>query len=81
MSTFILQVDDLDKMRENLNSINQNKAPTHFIGEYAVIEYIASGAFGSVYKVKKRHSVHTYLAVKEVKPFNLALHKQAVVHS
>lgn len=38
-------------IRSNIQATNQNKAPSHMIGAYAVHELLGSGAFGSVYKV------------------------------
>ncbi|KFQ68659.1 Serine/threonine-protein kinase Nek10, partial [Phaethon lepturus] len=46
---------NLLKASKNLRSfkklMNQNKAPTKHIGNYAILEHLGSGAFGSVYKV------------------------------
>ena len=49
-----------------IEATNQNKPPSHFIGEYAVLDLLGSGGFGSVYRVKKRTAGQSYLAMKEV---------------
>lgn len=45
------QEDELKQIAESVESMNQNKAPTKHIGNYAILEHLGSGAFGSVYKV------------------------------
>ena len=62
---FVIQEDQLEDIQHDINGFNQNKEPTHFIGEYAVLELLGAGAFGSVHKVKKRNG-QSYLAMKEV---------------
>lgn len=60
----------MDEIRSNILELNQHKTPTHYIGEYAMFELLGSGAFGSVYKVKKRSAGQSFLAIKEVR-FNV----------
>ena len=38
-------------IKSNIQATNQNKAPSHSIGSYEVLELLGSGAFGSVFKV------------------------------
>ena len=58
--------ETISEIRDSIQSLNQEKPPSHHIGEYSVLEHLGSGAFGSVYKVKKKSSSHSYLAMKEV---------------
>ncbi|XP_044534815.1 serine/threonine-protein kinase Nek10 [Gracilinanus agilis] len=69
-----LAEDDLKQISENIESINQNKAPTKYIGNYAILDHLGSGAFGCVYKVRKR-SGQNLLAMKEVNLHNPAFGK------
>lgn len=45
------QEDELKQIAASIESMNQNKAPTKHISNYAILEHLGSGAFGSVYKV------------------------------
>jgi NIMA (never in mitosis gene a)-related kinase len=60
-----LNMDVIDSIRENMMEMNQNRTPTHYIKDYAVFEHLGRGAFGSVYKVRKRVG-QTFVALKEV---------------
>ncbi|KYO26940.1 serine/threonine-protein kinase Nek10 isoform C [Alligator mississippiensis] len=66
--------EELKQIAESIESINQNKAPTKYIGNYAILDHLGSGAFGSVYKVRK-HSGQNLLAMKEVNLHNPAFGK------
>ncbi|XP_055455042.1 serine/threonine-protein kinase Nek10 [Psammomys obesus] len=66
--------DELKQIAENIESINQKKAPLKYIGDYAVLDHLGSGAFGCVYKVRKR-SGQNLLAMKEVNLHNPAFGK------
>ncbi|XP_058298256.1 serine/threonine-protein kinase Nek10 isoform X6 [Hylobates moloch] len=70
----LLVEDELKQIAENIESINQNKAPSKYIGNYAILDYLGSGAFGCVYKVRKR-SGQNLLAMKEVNLHNPAFGK------
>jgi len=61
----LLPQDAVDTIRENITELNQNRTPTHYIQDYAVFEHLGRGAFGSVYKVRKRGG-QTFVALKEV---------------
>lgn len=64
--SLFFQKETLKEILENLETSNQNKEPTKHIGEYSVLELLGTGAFGSVYKVKKQTAGQSYLAMKEV---------------
>ncbi|XP_026541540.1 serine/threonine-protein kinase Nek10 [Notechis scutatus] len=66
--------DEVKQIAENIENINQNKAPMKYIGNYAVLDHLGSGAFGSVYKVRK-HSGQNFLAMKEINLHNPAFGK------
>ncbi|KFO91682.1 Serine/threonine-protein kinase Nek10, partial [Buceros rhinoceros silvestris] len=70
----LLKEDELKQISESIESMNQNKAPTKHIGNYTVLEHLGSGAFGSVYKVRK-HNGQNLLAMKEVSLHNPAFGK------
>ncbi|XP_069716167.1 serine/threonine-protein kinase Nek10-like [Phaenicophaeus curvirostris] len=70
----LLKGDELKQIAESIESMNQNKAPTKHIGNYAILEHLGSGAFGSVYKVRK-HNGQNLLAMKEVYLHNPAFGK------
>ncbi|XP_041039927.1 serine/threonine-protein kinase Nek10 [Carcharodon carcharias] len=69
-----LTSDELKQITENIEGVNQNKAPTKFIGNYAILDYLGSGAFGNVFKVRK-YSGQNLLAMKEVNLHNPAFGK------
>ncbi|XP_048464489.1 serine/threonine-protein kinase Nek10 [Rhincodon typus] len=69
-----LTTDELKQITENIEGVNQNKAPTKFIGNYAILDYLGSGAFGNVCKVRK-YSGQNLLAMKEVNLHNPAFGK------
>ncbi|NWS62149.1 NEK10 kinase, partial [Chunga burmeisteri] len=70
----LLKEDELKQIAESIENMNQNKAPTKHIGNYAILEHLGSGAFGSVYKVRK-HNGQNLLAMKEVNLHNPAFGK------
>lgn len=70
----LLLEDELKQIAENIESINQKKAPLKYIGDYALLDHLGSGAFGCVYKVRKR-SGQNLLAMKEVNLHNPAFGK------
>ena len=46
--------EDISVIKDNILATNQNKAPSHSVGSYEVLELLGSGAFGSVYKVPNK---------------------------
>ncbi|XP_072009704.1 serine/threonine-protein kinase Nek10 isoform X3 [Engystomops pustulosus] len=69
-----LPEDELKQVADSIEGINQNKTPTKFIGNYAILDHLGSGAFGSVYKVKKRSGQNLF-AMKEINLHNPAFGK------
>ncbi|BFZ02359.1 hypothetical protein BsWGS_05398 [Bradybaena similaris] len=65
----------ISEIAENIRNTNQTKTPSYYIGDYAVFELLGTGAFGSVYKVRKRIGRQSFLALKEVNLQNLAFGK------
>ncbi|NWS43711.1 NEK10 kinase, partial [Probosciger aterrimus] len=47
----LLKENEFKRIAESIESMNQNKAPTKHIGNYAILEHLGRGAFGNVYKV------------------------------
>ncbi|XP_078571956.1 serine/threonine-protein kinase Nek10-like isoform X1 [Branchiostoma floridae x Branchiostoma japonicum] len=72
-----LPKDQIEVIQQRIFDTNQNKEPNTFISTYAVYELLGSGAFGNVYKVKKKDSSGTFLALKEINVHNPALGKTA----
>ncbi|XP_066301815.1 serine/threonine-protein kinase Nek10-like [Branchiostoma lanceolatum] len=72
-----LPKDQIQVIQQRIFDTNQNKEPNTFISTYAVYELLGSGAFGNVYKVKKKDSSGTFLALKEINVHNPALGKTA----
>ncbi|XP_069111066.1 serine/threonine-protein kinase Nek10-like isoform X4 [Argopecten irradians] len=56
----------VEEIKNNILETNHNKTPSRHIGEYDVFDLLGKGAFGSVYKVKKRTAGQSFLALKEV---------------
>jgi len=54
----------VDEIQSNVACADQNKTPSRLIADYAVCEMLGSGAFGTVYKVRK-HTGQSFLAMKE----------------
>lgn len=69
-----LPTDVVAGIQESIMELNQNRTPTHYIKDYAVFEHLGSGAFGSVYKVRKRGG-QTFQALKEINLLNPAFGK------
>ncbi|MGH0142043.1 UNVERIFIED_CONTAM: hypothetical protein FKN15_075074 [Acipenser sinensis] len=61
--------EELNQIKESIETVNQNKAPSKIINGYAILDHLGSGAFGSVHKVRK-HGGQNLLALKEVNLHN-----------
>ncbi|XP_056332123.1 serine/threonine-protein kinase Nek10 [Danio aesculapii] len=70
----LLSPEELDILRESIEMVNQNRPPIRVVNGYAVLEHLGSGAFGSVFKVRKL-SGQNILALKEVNFHNPAFGK------
>ncbi|KAG8430251.1 hypothetical protein GDO86_018152, partial [Hymenochirus boettgeri] len=69
-----LREGELKQVTDSIQSINQNKKTTTFIGNYAILDHLGSGAFGSVYKVRKSNGQNLF-ALKEINLHNPAFGK------
>eukprot|EP00127_Corallochytrium_limacisporum_P004347 Clim_evm30s158 gene=Clim_evmTU30s158 len=49
-----------------IRDVNMNRNPIRNVGNYAIIELMGRGAFGSVYKVRKRTDQSVFYAMKEI---------------
>ncbi|XP_062841367.1 serine/threonine-protein kinase Nek10 isoform X2 [Trichomycterus rosablanca] len=67
----LLSTEDLDGLKERIDAVNQNRPPLKVINGYAILDHLGSGAFGSVYKVRKQ-GAQNCLALKEVNLHNPA---------
>ncbi|XP_062322189.1 serine/threonine-protein kinase Nek10 [Osmerus eperlanus] len=61
--------EELESLRENIEAVDQNRPPLRVINGYAILDHLGTGAFGSVFKVRKQ-SGQNLLALKEVNLHN-----------
>ncbi|CAB1415296.1 unnamed protein product [Pleuronectes platessa] len=61
--------DELENLRESVEAVDQNRPPLRVINGYSVLDHLGTGAFGSVFKVRKQ-SGQNLLALKEVNLHN-----------
>ncbi|XP_072769135.1 serine/threonine-protein kinase Nek10 isoform X2 [Nerophis lumbriciformis] len=66
--------DELETLRESIRAVNQNRPALKVINSYAILDHLGTGAFGSVFKVRKQ-SGQNLLALKEVNLRNPAFGK------
>ncbi|XP_028985437.1 serine/threonine-protein kinase Nek10 isoform X2 [Betta splendens] len=66
--------DELDCLRESIEAVDQNRPPLRVINGYSILDHLGTGAFGSVFKVRKQ-SGQNLLALKEVNLHNPAFGK------
>ncbi|XP_072515630.1 serine/threonine-protein kinase Nek10 isoform X2 [Salminus brasiliensis] len=69
--TSLLSPEELDGLRERIEAVNQNRPPIKVINGYSILDHLGSGAFGSVFKVRKQ-GAQNCLALKEVNLHNPA---------
>ncbi|XP_041798205.1 serine/threonine-protein kinase Nek10 [Chelmon rostratus] len=61
--------EELDSLRESIEAVDQNRPPLKVISGYSILDHLGTGAFGSVFKVRKQ-SGQSLLALKEVNLHN-----------
>uniref|UniRef100_UPI0037E7F4D2 serine/threonine-protein kinase Nek10 n=1 Tax=Semicossyphus pulcher TaxID=241346 RepID=UPI0037E7F4D2 len=61
--------EELDSLREGIEAVDQNRPPIKVISGYSILDHLGTGAFGSVFKVRKQ-SGQNLLALKEVNLHN-----------
>ncbi|XP_022087422.1 serine/threonine-protein kinase Nek10-like isoform X2 [Acanthaster planci] len=66
--------EKVQEIQLTFQEVNQNKEPSKLISGYLVYEHLGTGAFGSVYKVKK-NTGENFLALKEIRYNNPAVGK------
>ncbi|XP_044063678.1 serine/threonine-protein kinase Nek10 isoform X2 [Siniperca chuatsi] len=66
--------EELDSLRESIEAVDQNRPPLKVINSYSILDHLGTGAFGSVFKVRKQ-SGQNLLALKEVNLHNPAFGK------
>lgn len=42
----------MDSLRENIETVDQNRPPLRVINGYSILDHLGTGAFGSVFKVE-----------------------------
>ncbi|XP_023658460.2 serine/threonine-protein kinase Nek10 isoform X1 [Paramormyrops kingsleyae] len=70
----LLSEEELKSLREGIEAVNLHRSPLKVINGYAVLDHLGSGAFGSVYKVRRQNG-QNLLALKEVNLHNPAFGK------
>ncbi|XP_029928077.1 serine/threonine-protein kinase Nek10 [Myripristis murdjan] len=66
--------EELDSLRESIEAADQNRPPLRVISGFSILDHLGTGAFGSVFKVRKQ-SGQNLLALKEVDLRNPAFGK------
>ncbi|XP_042561426.1 serine/threonine-protein kinase Nek10-like [Clupea harengus] len=66
--------EELNELKESIETADQNRPPLKVINGYAILDHLGSGAFGSVFKVRKQNG-QNLLALKEVNLHNPAFGK------
>ncbi|XP_029306527.1 LOW QUALITY PROTEIN: serine/threonine-protein kinase Nek10 [Cottoperca gobio] len=66
--------EEVDSLKESIETVDQNRPPLKVINGYSILDHLGTGAFGSVFKVRK-HSGQNLLALKEVNLHNPAFGK------
>lgn len=53
-----MQKEELDNLREGIETVDQNRPPLRVISGYSVLDHLGTGAFGSVFKVNISNRKH-----------------------
>ncbi|XP_010776260.1 serine/threonine-protein kinase Nek10 [Notothenia coriiceps] len=61
--------EEVDSLKESIETVDQNRPPLKVINGYSILDHLGTGAFGSVFKVRKQ-SGQNLLALKEVNLHN-----------
>ncbi|KAL0984816.1 hypothetical protein UPYG_G00147330 [Umbra pygmaea] len=61
--------EEVECLRESIEAMDQNLPPLRVINGYCVLDHLGTGAFGSVFKVRKQTG-QAFLALKEVNLHN-----------
>ncbi|XP_070691003.1 serine/threonine-protein kinase Nek10 [Pempheris klunzingeri] len=61
--------EEVDSLRDSIEAVDQNRPPLKVINGYSILDHLGTGAFGSVFKVRKQ-SGQNLLALKEVNLHN-----------
>uniref|UniRef100_A0A7N8X7Z5 Serine/threonine-protein kinase Nek10 n=1 Tax=Mastacembelus armatus TaxID=205130 RepID=A0A7N8X7Z5_9TELE len=69
LQTKISLYTELDSLRESIENVDQNRPPLKVISGYSILDHLGTGAFGSVFKVRKQ-SGQNLQALKEVNLHN-----------
>lgn len=54
---FVTQEDELSSFRESIEAVDQNRPPLRAINGYSILDHLGTGAFGSVFKVRRMRCV------------------------
>uniref|UniRef100_A0A8K9WU26 NIMA-related kinase 10 n=1 Tax=Oncorhynchus mykiss TaxID=8022 RepID=A0A8K9WU26_ONCMY len=55
-----LYTEELDSLRENIETVDQNRPPLRVINGYSILDHLGTGAFGSVFKMTHPNVVKYY---------------------
>ncbi|KPP70294.1 serine/threonine-protein kinase Nek10-like [Scleropages formosus] len=69
-----LSEEELSSLRENIARMSLDRSPLKVVNGYAILDHLGSGAFGSVFKVRKQAG-QNLVALKEVNLHNPAFGK------
>lgn len=65
---FVTQEEELDSLREGIEAVDQNRPPLKVINGYSILDHLGTGAFGSVFKVKRQRWFGSVLLLCNLMP-------------